>query len=158
MISEEARERMRRSYYLEKKSLRQIAWEEEKPSLLPLPTFAYECCETVTVCLTPYSQVTCETNRYSVPVNHAHREVTLKSYPFYVDIYDNIELIARHPRSYEREQDIFDPLHYLPLFEQRPGAFEYAKPLKRWKKDWPVSYRRMSADLKEKWTDGRCKS
>lgn len=131
------------------------AWEEEKPSLLPRPSFDYECCETVTVRLTPYSQATYETNRYSVPVNRARREVILKAYPFSVDLYDKAELIARHPRSYEREQDIFDPLHYLPLLEQRPGAFEYAKPLRRWKKDWPASYHRMLADLKEKWPEGR---
>src|SRR5712692_128877 len=131
------------------------AWEEEKPALLPLPAFEYECCETVTVRLTPYSQATYETNRYSLPVNRARREVLLKAYPFHVDIYAQAELIARHPRSYEREQDIFDPIHYLPLLEQRPGAFEYAKPLRRWKKDWPTSYHRMLADLKEKWPEGR---
>lgn len=131
------------------------AWQEEKPSLLPLPAFDYECCETATVRLTPYSQATFETNRYLVPVNRARREVILKAYPFYVDIYDKAELIARHPRCYEREQDLFDPLHYLPLLEQRPGAFEYAKPLRRWKKDWPASYHRMLADLKEKWPEGR---
>ena len=79
----------------------------------------------------------------------------LKAYPFHIDIFDKTDLIARHPRSYEREQDIFDPLHYLPLLEQRPGAFEYAKPLRRWKKDWPVSYHRMLTHLKEKWPEGR---
>ena len=73
------------------------AWQEERSSLLPLPAFDYECCETVTVRLTPYSQATFETNRYSVPVNRARREVILKAYPFYVDIYDKAELIARHP-------------------------------------------------------------
>ena len=36
------------------------------------------------------------------------------------------EVIARHPRSYEREDMIFNPLHYLALLEQkteraRPG-------------------------------------
>jgi len=131
------------------------AWEQEKPYLLPLPAFEYECCDTVTVCLTPYSQATYETNRYSIPVNRARREVILKAYPFHVDIFDKADLIARHPRSYEREQDIFDPVHYLPLLEQRPGAFEYAKPLRRWKKDWPLSYHRMLSHLKEKWPEGR---
>jgi hypothetical protein len=29
-------------------------------------------------------------------------------------------VIARHPRSYEREDMIFDPLHYLALLEQKP--------------------------------------
>lgn len=131
------------------------AWEEERPSLLPLPTFAYECCDTVTVRLTPYSQATYETNRYSVPVNRAKREVILKAYPFHIDIFDKTDLIARHPRSYGREQDIFDPLHYLLLLEQRPGAFDYAKPLRRWKKDWPKSYHQMLDELTEKWPEGR---
>jgi transposase len=131
------------------------AWEEEKPYLLPLPAFEYECCDTVSVHLTPYSQATYETNRYSVPVNRAKREVILKAYPFHIDIYDKTDLIARHPRSYEKEQDIFDPIHYLPLLEQRPGAFDYAKPLRRWKKDWPKSYHQMLDELTEKWPEGR---
>ena len=131
------------------------AWEQEKPYLHPLPPFEYDCCEMATVRLTPYSQATFETNRYSVPVSRARREVTLKAYPFRVDMYDRAELIASHPRCYEREQDIFNPLHYLPLLEQRPGAFEYATPIKRWRKDWPESYHRMLSDLKEKWPEGR---
>jgi hypothetical protein len=109
----------------------------------------------VTVRLTPYSQATFETNRYSVPVATARRDVTLKAYPFHVDISDKATLLARHPRSYEKEQDIFDPLHYLPLLEQRPGAFEYAKPMKQWRKDWPESYHRMLHNLQEKWPEGR---
>ena len=66
-------------------------------------------------------------NRYSVPVNRAHREVTLKAYPFFVEIWDGTQLLAQHPRCYEREQDIFNPLHYLPLLEQRPGAFIFSR-------------------------------
>src|SRR5947209_2835522 len=131
------------------------AWEQERPLLRPLPPFAYDCCAMVTVRLTPYSQATFETNRYSVPVSRARREVTLKAYPFQVDIYDKAELLARHSRSYAREQDIFDPLHYLPLLEQRPGAFDYAKPMKQWRKEWPPSYHRMLHDLQEKWPEGR---
>jgi transposase len=64
------------------------AWEQERPLLQPLPRFAYDCCDMVTVRLTPYSQATYETNRYSVPVNRARREVTVKAYPFHIDIYD----------------------------------------------------------------------
>ncbi|MGP8191808.1 MAG: hypothetical protein ACLQLT_04125 [Methylovirgula sp.] len=30
--------------------------------------------------------------------------------------------IARHPRVYERGQFVFDPMHYLALPEQKPGA------------------------------------
>ena len=42
------------------------------------------------------------------------------------------EVIARHPRSYEREAVIFDPLHYLALLEQKTRALDQAAPLAGW--------------------------
>lgn len=131
------------------------AWEQERSHLLPLPPSDYECCEMKVVRLTPYSQATYETNRYSVPVNRARREVTVKAYPFRVEIWDGFEQLATHVRCYKREQDLFDPLHYLPLLEQRPGAFDYAKPLKQWRKGWPACYHQMLALLRNKWPEGR---
>ncbi len=132
------------------------AWEQEKSLLHPLPPFDYDCCELVTVRLNPYSQAMYKTNRYSVPVAKARREVTLKAYPFFIDIFDEKgDQLARHPRCYGKEQDIFDPLHYLSLLEQRPGAFDYAKPIKEWRKEWPQSYSKMLEILKEKWPEGR---
>jgi hypothetical protein len=110
---------------------------------------------TSTAHLTPYSQVVFETNRYSVPVERARREVLVKAYPFHVDLFDQQDWLARHPRCYGREQDIFDPLHYLPLLQQRPGAFEYAKPLRQWRQGWPESYGHMLGRLREKWPEGR---
>ena len=43
------------------------------------------------------------------------------------------EVIARHPRSYEREDFVFNPLHYLALLEQKIGALDQAAPLVGWK-------------------------
>ena len=96
-----------------------------------------------------------DTNRYSVPVEQARRELVVKAYPFRIDIVHESQVIASHPRCYGHEQDIFDPLHYLALLEQRPGAFEYARPLKLWRKEWPEVYHRLLARLKEKWPEGR---
>jgi hypothetical protein len=42
------------------------------------------------------------------------------------------EVIARHARSYEREEMIFDPLHYLALLEQKTNALDQAAPLQGW--------------------------
>jgi hypothetical protein len=42
------------------------------------------------------------------------------------------QVIARHPRSYEREDLIFDPLHYLALLERKIGALDQAAPLQGW--------------------------
>jgi hypothetical protein len=78
-----------------------------------------------------YSQVQFETNRYSVPTDQAYRTVTLRAYPFHIDILFHDQVLATHARSYAREQDILDPLHYLPRLEQRPGAFEHARPMRQ---------------------------
>ena len=42
-------------------------------------------------------------------------------------------MIARHPRSYERHDFIFDPLHYLALIEQKINALDQPAPLAGWR-------------------------
>ena len=42
------------------------------------------------------------------------------------------EVIAKHPRSYERETTVYDPLHYLALLEQKTRALDQAAPLAGW--------------------------
>jgi transposase len=123
------------------------AFVQEQPHLRARPEHAFACCITRAVALTPYSQVRFETNRYSVPVEAAAAQLVLKAYPFRIDVLHQARLIASHPRSYAREQDIFDPLHYLPLLEQRPGAFEHAKPLRQWRAHWPATYEQLLARL-----------
>ena len=42
------------------------------------------------------------------------------------------EIIARHPRWYDREDMVFDPVHYLPLLEKKITALDQAAPLAKW--------------------------
>ncbi|MFZ0547391.1 MAG: IS21 family transposase [Candidatus Promineifilaceae bacterium] len=132
-------------------------WQQEKPFLRPLPVHAYDCCRTTTVSLNRYSQVQLETNRYSIPADQGSQQLTAKLYPFTVEIYrpGDTTPIASHPRSYDRHQEIIDPLHYLPLIRQRPGAIDHAKPLRRWRERWPAVYDVLLAHLRNKWPDGR---
>ena len=71
-------------------------------------------------------------NDYSVPVAYGHREVLIRGYVERVVISCAAEVIARHKRSYEREDLVFDPLHYLPLIERKVGALDQAAPLRGW--------------------------
>jgi transposase len=130
------------------------AWALERPQLRPLPAHAFDCSLSVPVTLNPYSQVTFQTNRYSVPVEAAFRQLVLKAYPFHVEILHAERVVARHPRSYERQQEVCDPLHYLPLLEQRPGAFEHAKPLRQWRARWAPIYEQLLAHLQAERPDG----
>jgi hypothetical protein len=98
-----------------------------------------------------------ETNRYSVPTDQAAKQLTAKLYPFTVEIYRSGETtpIASHRRCYGRQQEIINPLHYLPLIRQRPGAIDHAKPLRRWRQQWPAVYDELLAHLRQKWPEGR---
>ena len=50
-------------------------------------------------------------------------------------------MIARHRRSYEHGDFVFDPIHYLPLLERKTGALDQAAPLAGW--DLPEEYGRL---------------
>ena len=83
------------------------------------------------------SLVRYRSNDYSVPVAYGHREVLIRGYVDEVVISCGAEVIARHRRSYG-EDLIFDPLHYLPLIEQKIGALDQAAPLAGW--DLPEAF------------------
>jgi hypothetical protein len=58
--------------------------------------------------------------------------VLVKGYVHEVVIACGSEVIARHSRSYEREDMIFDPLHYLALLEEKTRALDQAASLAGW--------------------------
>ena len=78
------------------------------------------------------SLVRYRTNGYSVPVTYGHRDVLVRGYVDEVVISCGPEVIARHIRSYERDDFVCDPIHYLPLLERKPGALDQAAPLQGW--------------------------
>jgi transposase len=130
-------------------------WQAEKAFLMARPTSDYQACTTHAVKANPYSQVVFETNRYSVPPEHVGAALVLRAYVFRVEILALNAVIATHVRCLGREQDILDPLHYLQLLAQRPGAFEHAIPLRRWRAQWPAVYERLLKQLRALWPDGR---
>lgn len=56
----------------------------------------------------------------------------IKGYVDRVEIICRGEQIAVHRRSYEREDFIANPLHYLALLEHKPRALDQAAPLDGW--------------------------
>lgn len=126
------------------------AWQTEQENLRTLAKHDFACCASREVKVNKYSQVTFETNRYSVPTDQAYPSVTLRAYPFRVEILHQDRILTTHARCYEREQDISDPLHYLPLLEQRPGAFEHARPMRQLRQDWDPVYDKLLPHLQQR--------
>jgi transposase len=97
----------------------------------PLPP-PYEASEKVATTVSSLSLVRYRGNDYSVPTSFGHREVVVRGFVHEVVIACGTEIIARHRRSYEREDFVFDPLHYLALIERKINALDQAAPLARW--------------------------
>ena len=99
---------------------------------MPLPA-AYDACDKKPGRVNSLSLVRYRSNDYSVPTVYGHRQVLIRGYVHEVVIACGTQVIARHPRSYEREDFVFNPLHYLALIEQKTNALDQAAPLADWK-------------------------
>ena len=126
-----------------------VRWQAEQPLLHPLPAHPFVCCVSREVTLSGYGVVTFETNRYSIPADKVRKHLTLRTYPFTIELLADNQVIATHTRCYGHHQDILDPLHYLALVAQRPGAFEHAQPLREWRAQWPPAYETLLETLRQ---------
>ena len=106
--------------------------ERDLEALLPLPAAPYDACDKQAGRVSSQSLVRYRTNDYSAPVAYGYRDVMARGYVDQVVISCGSEVIARHPRSYERDDFVYDPVHYLPLLEQKTGALDQAAPLQGW--------------------------
>ncbi len=122
---------------------------EEREQLLSLPKQPFEARRIETPKANSLSLVRFDRNDYSVPTAYAHRQVTAVGGIDEVRLVVNDQVVARHPRCWDKEQTFFDPRHYLALLERKPGALDYARPLENW--DLPACFttlrRRLEADM-----------
>jgi len=105
---------------------------EDRISAIALPDDKFDYRKSASTFASSQSLVRYDTNDYSVPVNWAHHQVTIKASFRFIEVYKLDELIAMHCRCWDRECQIFDPMHYLELLERKPGALDHARPLEDW--------------------------
>ena len=98
--------------------------------MIPLPKYRFDPSKSILARVDDFATVRFDHNKYSVPVKHVGKEVTVKGFGNEVKIvYQNCE-IACYPRCYERGQTKYQLTHYLELIEQRPRSAYNAKPVK----------------------------
>jgi len=107
-------------------------FERDRCVFMLLPPSSYDACDKVDTKVSSLSLVRYKTCDYSVPVAYGHRDVQVRAYVHEVVISCGVEEIARHERSYEKEDFIYNPIHYLPLLEMKTGALDQAAPLQGW--------------------------
>jgi transposase len=107
-----------------KRSVREV-FAEEAPRLLPLPDNPAPLLEHVAVSVgkTPY--VRFDLNNYSVPHTHVRRVLTVLADPHEVRVVDGGAVLARHPRSYDRDAQIEQDGHVEALVQQKRAARQH---------------------------------
>lgn len=97
-------------------------FEQEKTSLLTLPTnpFLINQRLEVKVGKTPY--VRFDLNDYSVPYNYVCKILTVEASLEMVFIFSGIEKIAEHMRSFDKGEQIENPAHIAELLDRKSAA------------------------------------
>lgn len=95
---------------------------EEKAQLLALPQNPFPSEERLEVKVrkTPYARF--DWNDYSIPHTHVQRTLTVLAALDSVRIFDGLELIATHPRSFDRGAQVEDPSHIQALVDHKRSA------------------------------------
>ena len=106
-------------------------FEEERPFLLRLPPPFDGFAEHISR-VSSTSLISFDRNRYSVMCTEAGRLVQVRAYAGKIKIISNGRLVAEHERHFGREKTIFNPWHYLPVLQRKPGALRNGAPFKDW--------------------------
>jgi transposase len=125
-----------------------LRFERDRAQAVPLPRHAFDACVPQPAQVDKYQTVHFDNNRYSVPRACAFRAVTIKGYVERIEVVDAGLVVARHSRSYGKNEQILDPLHYLAALGRRPAALDHAPVLKNWQ--LPESFSRLRPMLEER--------
>ena len=125
-----------------------VRWARDQAKALPLPAHRFDACIHQPAQVDKYQTVRFDRNRYSVPRSCAYRAVTVKGYIDRVEVVERAQVVARHARSYGRDEHVLDPLHYLAALSRRPAALDHAPVLREWR--LPEPFARLRQRLEER--------
>ncbi len=120
-------------------------FQDERASLMeqrgPFDGFVEKAVRAAATCL-----IMADHTRYSVDARAAGRMVPVRSHAQRITVLLDDEIVADHPRSFRRDQVIYDPWHYLAVLLKKPGALRNGAPFKDW--DLPPALAQVRAELK----------
>ena len=104
-------------------------YEEEQSYLIPYrgEFAAYRIHPTI---VSPLSMISYDTNMYSVECAYVGLSVQIKSHAWSIIILHEGKIIGYHMRCFARHQKIYNPWHYVPALERKPGALRNGAPFK----------------------------
>jgi transposase len=106
-------------------------WDEERMALRAMPApfdgFAEDSARISSTCLVNF-----ERNRYSVECHFVGQVATVRAYAERIVLFCEGQMIGEHPRCFARGRTLYNPWHYVPVLERKPGALRNGAPFKDW--------------------------
>ncbi|WP_293602865.1 IS21 family transposase, partial [Polaromonas sp. 17-63-33] len=113
-----------------------IRFAQEQRVLVPCTPYQGYRVEWVRV--NSLSLVSFDAHRYSVPCNYTLRNVELHISATEIKVIADGREVAKHPRSFDKQQTTYNPWHYLSALERKPGALRNGEPFLHWPLPQPV--------------------
>ena len=104
-------------------------WQDEQARLMPCPR-AFDGYVEQPVRVSATALIHYQRNRYSVPCEWVNLVVSLRAYPDTLRVVGPDGESVTLMRSFERDQTIYDWMHYISLIERKPGALRNGAPFK----------------------------
>lgn len=124
-------------------------FEEERSQVLSLPEVAFSNIQTLDSRVNRYSTVLVDKNHYSVPSRYVGLKVQVVTHVSELEIFSDGKRIATHRRAFGNNKWQLNPDHYLELLQQRPQAFDSARPIRQWRQSWPASLEHLLGKFQE---------
>lgn len=124
-------------------------FQEEQANLLPLPAVPFTVTQISSGKVDPYATVRVDKNRYSVPSRYVGLKVQVQMDINRIELFHAGKRLATHPRVFGNNKWQLTPDHYLELIQQRPGAFQEARPIRQWRQSWPSVLERLLTRFQE---------
>jgi len=119
-------------------------FKEEQSHLIPVQVpfdgYAEQECRVSRTSLIRFDR-----NHYSVHSKAAGKTAVVRATASLIQIIRDGEVIGEHIRQFGRDKTLYDPWHYLPVLERKPGALRDGAPFKNW--DLPPSIKRIQKQL-----------
>lgn len=111
---------------------------EEQPRLLHVPV-PFTGAKEVPVRISTTALIAYDGNRYSVEATAVGRPALLRAFAERIVVVQDGVVIADHPRHFGRHQVVYDPWHYLPVLQRKPGALRNGAPFRDWELPAPLT-------------------
>lgn len=107
------------------------AWAAERPMLIAYPG-PFDGFHETTAGVSKTCLVRFDNNRYSVEATAVGRPVQVQAYADRIVIRQEGVVIAEHERRFGRDQTAYNPWHYVPVPQRKPGALRNGAPFRDW--------------------------